>query len=135
MAEFGRSGADLSGKSWRSKVSDNSRRRSWVLASTLALSLAAAVAGVYLTLDHFDLSLRQLVVKGAEHFGWPTEDLKPLVASSPRFADRPLDDRIHGSHHILAKDGKAVPVPVHGSRDLGAGLLAAIQRQSGVKLK
>lgn len=44
-------------------------------------------------------------------------------------------DRVHGSHHILTKDGKAVPVPVHGARDLGAGLLAAIQRQTGVKLK
>lgn len=44
-------------------------------------------------------------------------------------------DRIHGSHHILVKDGRAVPVPVHGSRPLGAGLLAAIQRQSGVKMK
>jgi predicted RNA binding protein YcfA (HicA-like mRNA interferase family) len=44
-------------------------------------------------------------------------------------------DRIHGSHHIMSKDGRAVPVPVHGSRDVGPGLLAAIQRQSGVKLK
>jgi predicted RNA binding protein YcfA (HicA-like mRNA interferase family) len=44
-------------------------------------------------------------------------------------------NRIHGSHHILMKDGQAVPIPVHGSRDLGAGLLAAIQRQTGVKLK
>ncbi len=44
-------------------------------------------------------------------------------------------DRIHGSHYILTREGKAVPVPVHGSRDLGAGLLAAIQRQTGVKLK
>lgn len=44
-------------------------------------------------------------------------------------------DRTHGSHHILTKAGKAVPVPVHGTRDLGAGLLAAIQRQTGVKLK
>lgn len=44
-------------------------------------------------------------------------------------------DRIHGSHHILTKAGKAVPVPVHGARDIGAGLLAAIQRQTGVKLK
>ncbi|HSG41167.1 MAG TPA: type II toxin-antitoxin system HicA family toxin [Thermoanaerobaculia bacterium] len=43
--------------------------------------------------------------------------------------------RIHGSHHILTKDGQAVPVPVHGSRDLGPGLLATIQRQTGVKLK
>ena len=44
-------------------------------------------------------------------------------------------DRVHGSHHVLTKGGKAVPVPVHGSRDIGTGLLAAIQRQSGVKLK
>ena len=48
-------------------------------------------------------------------------------------------NRVKGSHHILVKGGVAVPVPVpvpvHGSRDLGAGLLAAIQRQSGVKLK
>jgi predicted RNA binding protein YcfA (HicA-like mRNA interferase family) len=44
-------------------------------------------------------------------------------------------NRVHGSHHILTKDGRAVPVPVHGARDLGAGLLAAIQRQSGVNLK
>jgi predicted RNA binding protein YcfA (HicA-like mRNA interferase family) len=42
---------------------------------------------------------------------------------------------VHGSHHILTKEGKAVPVPVHGGRDLGAGLLAAIARQTGVKLK
>ena len=28
-------------------------------------------------------------------------------------------DRINGSHHILVKNGKAVPVPVHGGRDRG----------------
>ena len=44
-------------------------------------------------------------------------------------------DRINGSHHILVKNGKAVPVPVHGGRDIGAGLIAAITRQTGVKLK
>ena len=44
-------------------------------------------------------------------------------------------DRIVGSHFVMVKAGRAVPVPVHGSRDLGAGLLAAIQRQSGVKMK
>ena len=44
-------------------------------------------------------------------------------------------NRVNGSHHILTKDGRAVPVPLHGSRDIGAGLLAAIQRQTGVKLK
>lgn len=44
-------------------------------------------------------------------------------------------DRVNGSHHIMVKDGRAVPVPVHGKRDVGPGLVAAIQRQSGVKLK
>lgn len=44
-------------------------------------------------------------------------------------------DRVSGSHHIMVKDGKAVPVPVHGTRDLGHGLLSAIARQSGVNLK
>ena len=44
-------------------------------------------------------------------------------------------NRVRGSHHVLVKDGRAVPVPVHGSRDVGAGLLAAIQRETGVKLK
>ena len=44
-------------------------------------------------------------------------------------------ERINGSHHIFSKDGRAVLVPVHGNRELGGGLMAAIQRQSGVKLK
>lgn len=44
-------------------------------------------------------------------------------------------DRINGSHHVMLKDGRVVPVPVHGSKDLGAGLLAAIARQTGVALK
>ena len=43
--------------------------------------------------------------------------------------------RVHGSHHILTKGGQAVPVPVHGNKDLKPGLLAAIQRQTGVTLK
>ena len=43
--------------------------------------------------------------------------------------------RINGSHHIMAKGSSAVPVPVHGTRDVGPGLLAAITRQTGVKLK
>ena len=44
-------------------------------------------------------------------------------------------NRIHGSHHIMTKDSLAVPVPVHGSRDIGAGLIAALQRQTCVNLK
>lgn len=45
--------------------------------------------------------------------------------------------RVNGSHHLMEKAGmpRAVPVPVHGTKDIGAGLLAEIQRQTGVKLK
>ena len=45
--------------------------------------------------------------------------------------------RIEGSHHIMEKTGalRPVPVPVHGTKDIGSGLLANIQRQSGVTLK
>jgi predicted RNA binding protein YcfA (HicA-like mRNA interferase family) len=42
--------------------------------------------------------------------------------------------RINGSHHLLKKDGITVPVPVHGSRDLGIGLLKRIEKQTGVTL-
>lgn len=43
--------------------------------------------------------------------------------------------RITGSHHVMAKGDLAVPVPVHGSKDIGPGLVASISRQTGVKLK
>lgn len=42
--------------------------------------------------------------------------------------------RVSGSHHILAKDGLRVTVPVHGSTDLKIGTLKSIEKQSGVKL-
>jgi len=44
-------------------------------------------------------------------------------------------ERGSGSHHIMEKDGRAVPIPVHGPRDIGKDLLAKIQRQTGVKIK
>jgi predicted RNA binding protein YcfA (HicA-like mRNA interferase family) len=46
-------------------------------------------------------------------------------------------ERINGSHHIMVKEGapRCIPVPVHGGKDIGAGLLAELQRKSGVKLK
>lgn len=39
-----------------------------------------------------------------------------------------------GSHVKLEKDGAVVVVPVHGNQDLGRGLVAAIERQTGEKL-
>lgn len=40
-------------------------------------------------------------------------------------------DRVHGSHHILEKEGKIVSVPVH-NKDLPKGTLASILKQAGV---
>lgn len=42
-------------------------------------------------------------------------------------------DRINCSHHIMVKDGKAVPVPVHGNKDLRPGTLQSILKQAGYK--
>lgn len=42
--------------------------------------------------------------------------------------------RTEGSHYRLGKGNKRTTVPVHGSKDLGRGLIAAIERQTGVKL-
>ncbi len=43
--------------------------------------------------------------------------------------------RTSGSHHLMSKGNKTVPVPVHGTKDIGKGLVARIEKQSGVKLK
>jgi predicted RNA binding protein YcfA (HicA-like mRNA interferase family) len=42
-------------------------------------------------------------------------------------------DRIEGSHHIMVKGSRTLSVPVHGSRDLGKGLLNALMKQGGLK--
>lgn len=45
--------------------------------------------------------------------------------------------RIEGSHYIMEKTGmpRGVPIPVQGTKDIGIGLLKAIEKQTGVKLK
>jgi len=42
---------------------------------------------------------------------------------------------VRGSHHLLSNGIKTVAVPVHGKKDTGIGLLKAIEKQAGVKLK
>jgi len=42
--------------------------------------------------------------------------------------------RSQGSHYRLGKNSLRVTIPVHGSKDLGKGLLAAIERQTGEKM-
>ena len=43
--------------------------------------------------------------------------------------------RVSGSHHRMGKGNLRTTVPIHGNRDVGKGLLAEIERQTGVKLK
>jgi predicted RNA binding protein YcfA (HicA-like mRNA interferase family) len=43
-------------------------------------------------------------------------------------------DRVRGSHHIMVKPGRrAIPIPVHGNRELPAGTLSAILRQADLR--
>jgi predicted RNA binding protein YcfA (HicA-like mRNA interferase family) len=44
--------------------------------------------------------------------------------------------RINGSHHIYAKPGerKVISIPVHGSKNLKAGLALRIARDAGVDM-
>lgn len=42
--------------------------------------------------------------------------------------------RVNGSHFRLKKGTLCTTVPIHGHRDLGIGLLRAIEKQTGVKL-
>ncbi|MDR0339848.1 MAG: type II toxin-antitoxin system HicA family toxin [Desulfovibrio sp.] len=42
-------------------------------------------------------------------------------------------DRIEGSHHIFVKEGRRpVPVPMHGSRDIG-NLAKRILKEAGIE--
>ena len=43
--------------------------------------------------------------------------------------------RIRGSHHLLEKGDRVVAVPVHSRKELGIGLLRAIEKQTGVTLR
>lgn len=40
--------------------------------------------------------------------------------------------RIHGSHHILQKNGKTTVIPIHG-KDVPTGLLNAIMKETRLK--
>jgi predicted RNA binding protein YcfA (HicA-like mRNA interferase family) len=41
-------------------------------------------------------------------------------------------NRVHGSHHVLKKDGKTEVVPMH-NKDLPPGILNAILKRAGLK--
>lgn len=40
-------------------------------------------------------------------------------------------DRIKGSHHIMKKNGKTIPVPCH-RKELGKGLEHTIRKEAGL---
>jgi predicted RNA binding protein YcfA (HicA-like mRNA interferase family) len=42
-------------------------------------------------------------------------------------------DHIQGSHHIMLKGGKKIPVPVHGNADLRPGTLHSILKEAGLE--
>jgi len=42
-------------------------------------------------------------------------------------------DRVRGSHHIMRKDGVILSVPVHGNKDLKAGILNDLNKKAGYK--
>ncbi|WP_300657604.1 type II toxin-antitoxin system HicA family toxin [uncultured Acetatifactor sp.] len=41
-------------------------------------------------------------------------------------------NRVHGSHHIMEKDGRSITVPVHNT-DIQKGLLHAIKKEADLK--
>jgi predicted RNA binding protein YcfA (HicA-like mRNA interferase family) len=42
-------------------------------------------------------------------------------------------EHVRGSHHILAKDGRRLSIPVHAGKELGKGLLASLLKEAGLK--
>ena len=42
-------------------------------------------------------------------------------------------DRIRGSHYIMIKGKLTISVPVHGKKDLPAGLLNRLMKDGGLK--
>jgi predicted RNA binding protein YcfA (HicA-like mRNA interferase family) len=44
-------------------------------------------------------------------------------------------DRVKGSHHVYKNDKlkRSVPIPLHGSKDLGKGLYFKILKQCGIE--
>jgi len=40
--------------------------------------------------------------------------------------------RIHGSHHVMQKDGQTEVIPIHG-KDVPTGLLNKILKRTGLK--
>jgi predicted RNA binding protein YcfA (HicA-like mRNA interferase family) len=41
--------------------------------------------------------------------------------------------RITGSHHIMEKEGKSFPIPIHGAKDIKIGTLNNILKLAGLK--
>lgn len=85
------------------------------MTSTALLLLLAGGIALALTLSHYDVSLRQLLVKVAEradlHQGW----VATLLTPPDRYSDQPLDGRLRGQHprillpELAEWDGRGLP--------------------------
>ena len=42
-------------------------------------------------------------------------------------------DRVHGSHHIMRKNGSTLSVPVHKNEDLDKGIYSQLLKKAGYK--
>lgn len=94
----------------------------WVIKAKGALSSQSKkLAFFWGALDYLKVPSYTIIMTGREV-------LKKLEAHGWRLKS------VNGSHHNMEKNGKKVPIPVHGKKDLGKGLLKAIQRQTGVQL-
>jgi mRNA interferase HicA len=41
--------------------------------------------------------------------------------------------RVAGSHYMYQKNGQTIPVPYHGSKEIGEGLRKTLVKQMGLK--
>jgi mRNA interferase HicA len=41
--------------------------------------------------------------------------------------------RVTGSHYIYEKNGKVIPVPYHGAKEMGTGLAKKIMKEMGLQ--
>ncbi|MBQ2311690.1 MAG: type II toxin-antitoxin system HicA family toxin [Firmicutes bacterium] len=56
------------------------------------------------------------------------KELKKLLLNNGWY-----EERVQGSHHVMKKGARTEVIPIHGSKDLPAGLVNAILKRTGLK--